>query len=87
MPHRRGKTMRKQHDYPTSRKNRDCSYSKSYKLLQAVGEQKLRELFALNGMYIVAKQVSEMLGQEITPAVVNYTRGRYNLGKIACPLG
>jgi len=68
------------HKYPTNRKNRDVSYSKSYKLLQAMGEDKLKEMFKQAGMYMVSRQVSELLGYEVTPAVVRHTRRRYNLG-------
>ena len=71
---------RKQHNYPKNRKLRDVSYSKSYKLLQLVGEEKLRQLFAEHGMYTSSKILSEQLGQEISPYVVRHTRKRYNLG-------
>jgi hypothetical protein len=72
--------MRKKHNYPTSRKTRDVSYSKSYKLLQAVGEDALRALFRKHGMYTSAKILSEQLGEQISAYVVRHTRRRYDLG-------
>jgi hypothetical protein len=72
--------MRK-NNYPKHRKTRDVSYSKSYKLLHAVGEEKLKELFSNAGMYIVAKQASELLGYEVSASVTRYCRKRYNLGR------
>lgn len=73
--------MRKKHAYPANRKPRDVSYSKSYKLLQAVGEKKLKQLFIKDGMYNVSKILSIELGQEISPYVVRHMRRRYNLGE------
>jgi hypothetical protein len=70
---------KKKHKYPACRKNRDCSYSKSYKLLQAVGEEKLRHLFSKAGMYTVSKWLGE-LGHEASPYVVRHLRKKYNLG-------
>jgi len=67
------------HNYPTQRKNRNVSYSKSYKLLQTVGEEKLRQLFSKAGMYTVSKWLKE-LGYEASPYVVRHARKRYNLG-------
>ena len=55
------------------------SYSKSYKLLQEVGEEKLRDLFQKHGMYKSAKILSEQLGHDISPYVVRHTWKRYNL--------
>lgn len=66
------------HRYPAIRKNRDVSYSKSYKLLQAVGEEKLRQLFSKAGMYTVSKWLEE-LGYEASPYVVRQARKKYNL--------
>lgn len=71
--------MRKKHAYPANRKPRDVSYSKSYKLLQAVGEEKLRELFGNAGMYTVAKQVTSLLGYEVSPYVCRHVRTKYGL--------
>ncbi len=75
--------MSKKHNYPVSRKARDVSYSKSYKLYHAVGEDRLKALFAKHGMYISAKILSEELGEEVSPYVVRHTRTKYNLqGKL-----
>lgn len=73
--------MRKKHAYPTNRKPRDVSYSKSYKLLQIVGEQELRKLFSQHGMYTAAKILSYNLGEIISPYVVRYTRKKYGLAE------
>ena len=69
------------HRYPAKRKNRNVSYSKSYKLLQLVGEEKLKEMFSKAGMYTTAKILSQELGQEISPYVVRHMRRRYKLGE------
>ncbi|MCK9211496.1 MAG: hypothetical protein M0P61_11725 [Ignavibacteriaceae bacterium] len=67
------------HNYPKNRKPRDVSYSKSYKLVQQIGEEKLRDLFSKAGMYTVSKWLAE-LGYEATPYVVRHARKRYKLG-------
>lgn len=68
-------------NYPKTRKPRNVSYSKSYKLFHAVGEEALKEMFKEAGMYNAAVRLSEILSQNITPAVVRYTRTRYKLGR------
>ena len=68
------------HRYPANRKPRDVSYSKSYKLLQQVGEERLRKLFSKDGMYTVAKILSNELGQDISAYVARHCRTRYKLG-------
>ena len=70
------------HNYPKNRKPRDVSYSKSYKLLQRVGEERLRLLFSKDGMYNVSKILSSELGEEISPYTVRHCRTRYKLGGI-----
>ena len=70
------------HSYPANRKNRDVSYSKSYKLLQAIGEEKLKEMFSKAGMYTVSKQASLILGYYVSPAIARHCRSRYNLGEV-----
>jgi hypothetical protein len=72
----------KKHKYPTNRRHRDVSYSKSYKLFHLVGEERLRDLFTKHGMYNSAKILSEELEQDISPYVVRHCRSRYNLGCI-----
>ncbi len=72
--------MSKKNNYPVSRKARDVSYSKSYKLLHAVGEERLKALFAQFGMYRIAKVLSLELGEEVSPYVVRHTRIKYELG-------
>lgn len=70
--------MRK-HKYPKQRKSRDCSYALSYKIYHNIGATKLRDLFSKNGMYTVARQLTELMGVEVTPNVTSYLRKRYNL--------
>lgn len=70
----------KKHNYPKIRKPRDVSYSKSYKLLQAIGENQLRKFFEKAGMYTVSKQVSDTLDYYVSPYVVRHCRDRYKLG-------
>jgi predicted AlkP superfamily pyrophosphatase or phosphodiesterase len=67
-------------NYPKHRKTRDVSYSKSYKLLQAYGEEELKALFRKHGMYTSSKIISEELAQEFSPYVIRHCRKRYNLG-------
>jgi len=74
-----GENNMKKHKYPKTRKNRNCSYALSNKIFYQVGETKLRELFSKNGMYIVAGQLTELMGVEVTPNVTNYLRRRYSL--------
>ncbi len=68
------------HHYPKTRKPRDISYSESYKLFQAIGEETLRKIFHQHGMYIASIKLSEMLGYEITPFVVRHCRDKYIKG-------
>jgi len=68
------------HNYPANRKPREVSYSKSYKLLQIVGEEELRKLFSNFGMYTSAKILSANIGTDISPYVVRHCRSRYKLG-------
>ena len=71
------------HNYPMQRKPRNVAYSKSYQLLQIVGEERFRELFSKHGMYKAADILSIELEQEISPYVVRHVRTRYKLGATA----
>jgi hypothetical protein len=62
------------HNYPKIRKKRDVSYSKSYKLLQQVGIEKFKEILSRVGMYKAAKEISEIVNEDVTPWVVRYIR-------------
>ena len=75
--------MGKKHNYPKQRKPRIVAYSKSYQLLQIVGEERFRELFSKHGMYKTADILSIELEQEISPYVVRHVRTRYKLGATA----
>jgi hypothetical protein len=68
------------HNYPANRNPRDVSYSKSYKLLQLVGEEELKKLFSKFGMYKSAKIISANIGTDVSPYVVRHMRTRYQLG-------
>ena len=70
----------KKHKYPKIRRSRNCSYSKSYKLLQLVGEEELKRLFSKFGMYTSAKILSANIGTDISAYVVRHCRTRYKLG-------
>jgi hypothetical protein len=72
--------MARKHNYPTQRQNRDVSYSKSYKLLQQVGEERLRQLFGKDGMYTVSKILTQEYDEYISPYVIRHCRSRYKLG-------
>ena len=73
--------MRKKPTYPSTRRPRDVSYSKSYKILQIVGAEELKLLFSKFGMYTAAKILSYNLGEIISPYVVRHMRKRYELGR------
>ena len=70
------------HNYPKNRKTRDVSYSKSYKLLQLVGEEELKKLFSKFGMYLSAKIIAANIGTDVSPYVVRHMRTRYQLGSL-----
>jgi hypothetical protein len=70
------------HNYPEHRKNRDVSYSKSYKLLQLVGEERLKQLFGKDGMYTVSKILTQEYKEYISQYVVKHCRSRYSLGGV-----
>ena len=77
----RGKNeMRKKHVYPAQRKARNVEYSKSYKILHAVGEEKLKEIFSKVGMYLASERITLILGYYVSPYVTRHCRDRYNLG-------
>jgi predicted AlkP superfamily pyrophosphatase or phosphodiesterase len=69
-------------NYPKNRKKRNVSYSKSYKLLQEYGEERLKVLFQKHGMYTSSKIISNELGKDFSPYVIRHCRKRYNLGGI-----
>ena len=75
--------MGKKHSYPKNRKPRNVAYSKSYQLLQIVGEDRFRMLFSKHGMYKAADILSIELEQEVSPYVVRHLRTRYKLGVTA----
>lgn len=70
----------KTHNYPANRAARQVTYSKSYKLLQLVGEDRLKQLFGKDGMYVISKILSKEYDEYISPYVVRHCRSRYKLG-------
>ena len=60
------------------RKPRDTSYSMTYKLIDEFGEEKLRKIWAANGMYASAKILSDELGKYISPATMRYLSYKFN---------
>ena len=60
------------------RKPRDTSYSMTYKLIDEFGEEKLRNVWAANGMYASAKILSDELGKYISPATMRYLSYKFN---------
>ena len=71
----------RKHNYPINRKPREVSYSKSYKLLQTVGEERLRQLFSKDGMYTVSKILTQEYNKYISPYVIRHCRSRYKLAE------
>jgi hypothetical protein len=69
------------HNYPANRAARQVTYSKSYKLLQLVGEERLKQLCSQEGMYNISKILTQEYGEYISPYVVRHMRSRYNLGE------
>jgi hypothetical protein len=66
------------HNYPKTRKCRDTSYANSTQLLKTVGADKFKEMFLRNGMYTVAKELSQELNIPVSPYVCRYIR-KYKL--------
>lgn len=75
--------MKRKHNYPKKRKNRDCSYAMSYKIYHKIGNENLQELIGHNGMYKAAGKLTQMMGVNVTPNVVNYLRKRYKFDEKA----
>ena len=59
-------------------KKRDTSYSMTYKLIDKFGEEKLRSVWAMHGMYKAAEILSEEHGQYISPSVIRYLSYKFN---------
>ncbi len=67
------------HNYTKNRKCRDISYSKSYKLLKAVGLEKATEILTNYSMYNASIKFSELTGIEYTPYQVRHLRTKLGL--------
>ena len=59
-------------------KKRDTSYSMTYKLIDKFGEEKLRSVWAANGMYKAADILSDELGEFVSPATMRYLSYKFN---------
>jgi len=68
------------HNYPKTRKCRDTSYAKSTKLLNIISVERFKEIFAVKGIYLAARQLSEELNMPVSPYVCRYIRN-YKLNK------
>jgi hypothetical protein len=66
--------MLRKHNYPKQRKKRNTEYSKSYKLLKTVGEDRFWELSGKYGQYKLAELLSKELAQDVSPYVINFIR-------------
>ncbi len=69
--------MGRKHNYPKQRKKRNTEYSKSYKLLKTIGEEKFWELSAKYGQYKLSELLSKEFSLEVSPYVINYIRKKY----------
>jgi len=67
------------HNYPKQRVPRDVSYSKSYKLVEAVGRDNLAKLLSHTSPYRASFMLSEQLDQHVSQYVIRYAKKRYNL--------
>ena len=63
---------RKKRKYPKNRKKRNTSYSKTYKVLTAIGEENLYEIWKERGHIETAAIVTKMLGFHIDRMVIHY---------------
>jgi len=67
----------KKHNYPKTRKPRDTSYSTTYKILAAIGKDKLYEIWEENGHIKTSFIISDMLdGLYVTPMIIHYIAQR-----------
>jgi hypothetical protein len=66
--------MGRKHNYPKQRKKRNTEYSKSYKLLRTIGEDRFWELSGKCGQYKLSELLSKELSQDVSPYVINYIR-------------
>jgi len=66
----------KKHNYPKTRKPRNTSYSCTYYILNAIGKDKLYEIWKDNGHRKTATIVSDMLGFWVMDGVIQYIAQR-----------
>jgi hypothetical protein len=67
----------KKHNYPKTRKPRDTSYSTTYKILAAIGKDKLFAIWQINGHIKTAAILEDMLdGIFVSPMVIQYIAQR-----------
>lgn len=62
------------HSYPKYRKHRDCSYSKSSKIVSQLGIETVKEILTKHGQYIAAQKLSDLCGWKVSPYVTYYLR-------------
>jgi hypothetical protein len=51
-------------------------YGKWTCIVEQVGKDKLNEIFSRTGMYTASIEISQILGEEVTPWVTRYIRNR-----------
>jgi hypothetical protein len=61
------------HNYSKERKPRN-PYGRWNKIIEAVGKEKIKEIFASQGMYLASKEISMLMGGEVTPWSTLYIR-------------
>ncbi len=77
----------KKHNYPSTRKPRDTSYSMTHKLIEYYGEHRLYEIWCENnGMYKAAEWLSKDFGYWVTPDVVRYLSYKFNWKRVITDL-
>ena len=64
------------HNYPKSRKPRNTDYSMTQRLLKQIGKETIHEIWLVNGHRKSAKILTEMIGEWVSPMVLQYMAAR-----------
>ena len=64
------------HRYPKTRKKRNTDYSMTQRLLKQIGKEKVHEIWTQNGHRRSAKILTEMMGEWVSPMVLQYMAAR-----------
>lgn len=68
--------MAKHHRYPKTRKRRNCENSMTQRLLKQIGKDTIHEIWLANGHRKTAKILTEMMGELVSPMVLQYMAAR-----------